>query len=101
MGYRKYKLSRMAEDPFCWYCGCEVIDYTPSEGGRMPPYAATIEHLNSRRHGPRVNKVGIRVLACYRCNNDRSKWTTILGRNVRREDESLSWLAQRYATSRV
>jgi hypothetical protein len=69
-------------DPHCWYCGIRVFDYDYPGGGTQKPDQATLEHLVSKRNPMRRTDIGMyitaRVLACYDCNYERGKWTSLL-----------------------
>ena len=72
---RKQKIKLFKENNKCFYCKCEMV-LTNVSHGKLPKNAATIEHLISRfdprRTIPNNSRLRRRVLACYKCNNDRS-----------------------------
>lgn len=47
----------------CWYCQCDMILPAKGQQNPLPSNMATFEHLD---------KVGHIVLACHKCNNERS-----------------------------
>lgn len=61
------------EDPRCHWCGRKTV-LTHTDGGILPKDAATVDHLycrlDPRRYMSDTPKV---VLACFECNNERSK----------------------------
>lgn len=81
----------MAEDPHCWYCGVDLIDYRLADGETPPPNHATIEHLISKTLvvakalDRRSHHIGPKVLACYECNYARGLWDVQLNNMVRNE----------------
>lgn len=71
--YRKMKLELMENDPHCYYCKIEVVDYgqiPPRE--RQPEDMATVDHLVSKFYR-KSGQVVPKVLACQACNNKRAK----------------------------
>jgi len=68
---RKENLFR--EDPHCYWCGIEVINYPLADGERMPDNFATLDHLDTRLSGNRgvIKNQTRTVLACSKCNFDR------------------------------
>jgi hypothetical protein len=84
MSNRSLKLKLYEENPFCYYCGCQTIltniDKIPS-GQSLPLNAATIEHRLSRLSHYRWKKKKKgekrKVIACYRCNHERSTQETL------------------------
>lgn len=61
-------------DPLCYWCGIATIWYSESKG-RPPVNSATIDHLDGRLslyRGQGGNQELRHVLACWRCNNERS-----------------------------
>jgi hypothetical protein len=77
---RETKLKLFAEDSKCYYCRCEMA-LTEPNAKSLPPNAATIEHRISRYNPSRWRKKRPnekrRVLACYKCNQDRSALETL------------------------
>jgi hypothetical protein len=67
-----------AANPHCFWCGKLMRLVELPRGGPMPSDAATIDHLYSRLHPRRLMFSGEprRVLACSKCNNDRSREET-------------------------
>jgi len=63
---RRHKLFK--ENPYCFYCGEEMVLRESRGGGIWPPNAATIEHLISRNNPLRGVIEGKTVLACKQCN---------------------------------
>lgn len=63
-------------DPHCHWCGVETVLERPEGSLRRnhnPENLATLDHIYSRFEPQRkTNKDA--VLACHRCNNERSKW---------------------------
>jgi hypothetical protein len=84
MSNKTLKLKLHKEHPFCYYCGCLTtlthIKNIPS-GESLPPNSATIEHLISRfeptRWKQKKNGTRRKVLACYKCNQQRSILETL------------------------
>jgi hypothetical protein len=74
MGYRKQKLRLYAEDPRCYWCGIETILTNISRlGSKVNPRMATVDHTISRFDPRRwVKGEGKKVLACFKCNQERS-----------------------------
>jgi hypothetical protein len=86
---KRRKFNLLEADPHCYWCGCEVFAYPEEEmqgKGRRPDDLATVDHLNMRVNGVRVNFGGgtriVTVLSCLGCNVKRawegsegSKWT--------------------------
>jgi len=75
MSNRTDKIQFWNENPHCHWCGKQT-QVTNCPNGKIPPDAATIDHLYSkydprrwvrRKHGERH-----KVLACYACNQRRS-----------------------------
>lgn len=78
---RELKLRLFAKDPHCYWCKREtILTNVPEIKGKPNPLMATIDHLVSRYHPERwVQKnegEQRRVLACFECNNRRSKEET-------------------------
>ena len=76
MSNRAIKLKLFQEDDRCFYCGCKMI-LTNTNGELLPPNAATLEHRISRLHIKRwvrkkKKEPKRQVLACYKCNHNRS-----------------------------
>lgn len=71
----KQRLKFWLNDPRCFYCG--VVTVFERVKGCSPDNFATIDHLRPRHHPdrlePAVSGEVRRVLACFRCNNDRDK----------------------------
>jgi hypothetical protein len=67
-----------AESDKCYWCGGQMILWQGQPGGELPPMAATLDHVRSRRSPARLLTDGappeIKVLACSRCNNLRAKY---------------------------
>lgn len=66
------------EHPYCYWCKCQlVLIDTSSYRGRVPDNAATIDHLRPKGHPNRRERnrfhLWRRVLACWKCNNDRDR----------------------------
>lgn len=80
MSLRKLKIKLWYEDNKCYYCQKPTV-ITNISHGTLPPDSATIEHCVSRLNPHRWlrKKSGHRrkVLACYKCNQDRSKLETL------------------------
>lgn len=57
------------KDPACFWCGRFTM---LGQVKPMRDYTATVDHLYSRLHPKRNNLPRQKVLACYRCNQDRS-----------------------------
>jgi hypothetical protein len=60
----------------CWWCWRETVLVEPApKGGRLPPNAATVDHLRSRldpaRQIPPANGERRLVMACHACNTAR------------------------------
>lgn len=61
-------------NPHCFWCGIETV---LDDGPKLPPNAATVDHIRSRFCLERAERAdgrwrkGILVLACSQCNNDR------------------------------
>ena len=74
MKRRDFKLFLMKENPHCFYCGILVKDYnkTWKKGEVIPLDIATIDHTKSRFERVRGEVVD-KVLACFACNQHRSK----------------------------
>ena len=65
-----------AEDPHCFWCGCELVPY-PHGRGTVPPNAVTLDHVVSRLHPDRSKgKRGKErtVIACNFCNTRRNDY---------------------------
>lgn len=77
---REVKLRLFAENPYCYYCDCLMV-LTPPDARTLPDNAATIEHRISRYNPARWRKKRKnerrRVLACYKCNQERSNLETL------------------------
>lgn len=68
------------ENPACYWCGIETIMPPKNGKGKIPLNTATIDHLRSRydplrRTQPEPGEVRT-VLACSKCNNERSRIET-------------------------
>ncbi len=75
-GRRTYTFAKremMKDDPRCFWCEIEVIDYGPRKEGEPDPLdMATVDHLVSRF----FREIGVvvpKVLACAKCNQNRAK----------------------------
>jgi len=82
MSNRELKLKLFKENDKCYYCGRKMIlTNEPNLRGKPHPLMCTIEHLVSRFHIHRwvKKKPGQRrkVLACYKCNHDKSVLETL------------------------
>jgi hypothetical protein len=78
---RELKLKLFQENNQCFYCGCEMI-LTNTNGKPLPPNSATLEHRISRLYPSRWAKKRRgapprKVLACYKCNHNRSIQETL------------------------
>lgn len=60
---KKYKV--------CYWCNVEVVDWVHKDGEPKPPNAGTIDHLIPRAYRG-YGKVVPKVLACEKCNTERS-----------------------------
>lgn len=82
MSNRKLKLSLYAQNPRCYYCNRETVLTNEAFLKRdiINPRMATVEHLISRYHPKRWEKRKPgeirKVLACFECNQARSKEET-------------------------
>jgi len=80
MSLRQLKLKLYKENPYCYHCGCKTL-LTNISSGKLPKNAATIDHLISRMNPGRwiKKKKGQRrkVLACFKCNHNRSVQETL------------------------
>lgn len=66
---RVLKLKIWMRDGFiCQYCGRLVKDINSEEGGPLPSYAATVDHVVPRSRGGLETPDNM-VTACFRCNN--------------------------------
>lgn len=81
---RNLKLRLFEINQNCYYCGCRMILTNIKnipKGQELPDNAATLEHLVSRYniHRWKKKKKGEqrKVLACYKCNHDRSSQETL------------------------
>ena len=75
--YSRRRVRLMSENPRCHWCKRDLKLY-PSVGRKkkLPQDFATIDHLEYRFFGPRVDprfKQRTLVLACPECNNERSR----------------------------
>lgn len=79
--FKKQRTRLWKENPHCFYCKCLTIlpEDLPVEHGyasgklkNVPDDMATIEHIYSRLNPSRWIR-GKRVLACYKCNNEKSR----------------------------
>lgn len=77
---RALKLKLFEECDKCYYCKCQMIltnISSVSKGQSLPANAATIEHLVSRlsphRWKKKLKGEKRKVLACYSCNQEKSK----------------------------
>ena len=64
--------------PFCHWCGVEVKRYKKPDG-KLKDNSATIDHLYSRYNPLRYvqpKNTEVTVLACHKCNNERSNEET-------------------------
>lgn len=60
------------QDGKCFWCGCDM-ELIVSTDGRLPPHAATTDHLYPRNSFERrYHRASGYVCACFRCNNTRS-----------------------------
>jgi len=78
---RELKLRLHAKDPKCHWCKREtILTNVPEIKGKPNPLMATVDHLVSRYHPERwvkkEDQEPRRVLACFECNNRRSKEET-------------------------
>ncbi len=75
-GQRKIRRDNlMRQNPHCYWCGIEVIDYQIAQPKRLPDDQATLDHLQDRLgrdKRPMLNGKPLTVLACYKCNLERS-----------------------------
>lgn len=63
-------------DPKCHWCGRETV-WTELPGGKLPPNAATLDHLYTRYEmETRASMGNPFVLACNQCNHDRGEEAT-------------------------
>lgn len=78
---RKQRQKLWNENPHCYYCGIltvppEIRTKEQVEKGYYFDNMATLEHLFSRLNPKRYEKHKFKtvrhVLACYKCNNDKS-----------------------------
>lgn len=70
--YRELKQYLMRNDPHCYYCGIEVVDYGKIPDGTTEPNdMATIDHTISRFYRNK-NEIVPKVLACNYCNKKRA-----------------------------
>lgn len=80
MSLRTLKLKLFEDNPHCFHCGKPTI-LTNITSGKLPPNAATIDHIISRYNPNRwvKKKQGQRrkVLACFKCNQERSMQETL------------------------
>lgn len=65
----------MARPTHCYWCGRETRHVAPVDG-KLPPDAATRDHIYPKRIRNRMSYVEVMrlsktVLACYECNNAR------------------------------
>ena len=72
---RERKLLLWRRDPHCHWCGVET-QLAPDGSGRQFPTLATLDHLDNRLSGTRIENAYREertVLACAQCNNERGK----------------------------
>lgn len=63
-------------DPHCYWCGC-LTKWIDKNGGTFPMDAATIDHVYSKYTQEERRATGNpKVLACWKCNNERSQKET-------------------------
>jgi hypothetical protein len=62
-------MSSKFETEHCWYCGVRVIDYKICPPEKIQR-RRTIDHLNPRKHGGRIDPKNI-VVACVSCNSSK------------------------------
>jgi hypothetical protein len=78
--FKRQRRKMFEKHPFCYWCGCQ-LQLIERSGGKCPANAATIDHIYSRLHPNRTticHNETRRVLACYKCNNNRSREETKL-----------------------
>ena len=72
---RKRKLKLWRENPYCYWCGTDVIVHEHNQHESLQNDTATLEHLRSRLTSDRLEENdGITertVLSCYKCNYER------------------------------
>lgn len=69
---REFKLALLAAFKTCYWCGIECKDHPHEDGTNAKPDLATIDHTVSRFYRKKGEQV-LKVLACYACNQRRSK----------------------------
>ncbi len=73
--YRKLRLALMERYKVCFWCKVPVKDYDHNlfvKGVKIPDDRATIDHIKQRPQRQKGENTG-KVLACYKCNERRSK----------------------------
>ena len=86
----KQRKRMFEEHPFCHWCG-RPLQLIERNGGVARGDAATIDHVYSRLHPDRVtpcHNEKRRVLACYKCNNERSREETKITYLKRQQEKS-------------
>ena len=69
----KRRANLMEKYPFCYWCAMYLV-YVKIDGGPLPDDFPTIDHINSRlMHPDGRPKVGVIVLSCPGCNQDRNR----------------------------
>ena len=66
------RLAMMALHPNCYWCGIEVKNHPPILGIKSPSDLGTIDHVIGMAHRGKGGVVP-KVIACNRCNIQRSK----------------------------
>lgn len=98
-GTRKRREKLHAKNPHCHWCNVLTVLQPPGVViTRQPPNLATVDHLYSRFSGLKTgdgNKQVVTVLACYKCNQQRSEEEQArLGPEFCREHSDRVWNAR-------
>jgi hypothetical protein len=83
---RRRTLNLWKKNDRCYWCGRKTIIFKYKRHKKVPPNAATTDHLISRLNPLRGNVRGITVLACNKCNHERGVREMRLLHKTRRSD---------------
>lgn len=69
---KELRVAMLEQFKFCYWCGIRCKDYVFQEGKPQPKDIGTVDHLVSRHFRKKGELCG-KVLACFRCNDKRSR----------------------------
>lgn len=69
---KELRVAMLAQFKYCYWCGVLCRDYVVQDGEEQPKDMGTVDHLVSRHFRKKGELCG-KVLACFRCNDKRSR----------------------------